>query len=341
MRRPYLREYAPPRPVIRRPQQKVGAICGLEAWRRSFSFTTDPAHSDAFTVTMSSQQQAKFAALLEEERLPASYAEFAQRWIQPLAVWLAAARRRRHAPLLAGVNGAQGTGKTTLCKFLQRLLEQEFNTVTLSLDDFYLGRGARRRLAAQVHPLLATRGPPGTHDCARLVATVDKLLAGKAVTAPRFDKATDECLPVASWRRHEQPVDIVLLEGWCVGCPPQPEEMLSRPVNRLEADEDADGRWREYVNARLAEDYAALFARLHCLIMLQAPSLAAVQEWRGLQEQKLHGKEDGRVMDAARLRRFIQHFERLTLCCLAELPGRADYLLRLNEAHEVAEAVVK
>ncbi|MCY4428166.1 MAG: hypothetical protein OXC05_14230 [Halieaceae bacterium] len=279
--------------------------------------------------------------LVEEERLPASYADFAQRWIQPLAVWLAAARRRRGAPLLAGVNGAQGTGKTTLCKFLQLLLEREYKTITLSLDDFYLGRDERRRLAAQVHPLLATRGPPGTHDSASLAATLDKLLAGKSVTAPRFDKVTDDRLPVASWRRHQQPVDIVLLEGWCVGCPPQPGEMLGRPVNPLEADEDAGGRWRRYVNARLAEDYAALFARLHCLIMLQAPSLAAVQEWRGLQEQKLHAEEDRRGMDATRLRRFLQHYERLTLWCLAELPGRADYLLRLNEAHEVAEVVVK
>jgi len=38
----------------------------------------------------------------------------------------------------------------------------------LSLDDFYLGHAARLQLARDIHPLLATRGVPGTHDIAFL-----------------------------------------------------------------------------------------------------------------------------------------------------------------------------
>ena len=291
---------------------------------------------------MNRKAPTQFAALLAEERLPASYRDFARRWIEPLADWLLAeVRRRGGAPMLVGVNGAQGTGKTTLCKFLRELLEPEIATVTLALDDFYLGRAARQRLAGQVHPLLATRGVPGTHDIALLQTTLENLLAGTAASWPRFDKAMDDRLPEADWPRSEAPVALVLLEGWCIGCPPQPQALLEQPVNRLEAEEDGDGRWRRHVNAGLADQYAQLFARLQRLIVLQAPSLAAVRRWRALQERKLAQREPGRTMDRARLHRFLQHYERLTNWCLAELPKRADYLLRLDERHQVAEVVLR
>ena len=39
----------------------------------------------------------------------------------------------------------------------------------LSIDDFYLSKAKRKRLAASVHPLLAIRGVPGTHDVHRLL----------------------------------------------------------------------------------------------------------------------------------------------------------------------------
>ena len=294
------------------------------------------------TRTMNRKAPAQFAALLAAERLPASYRDFARRWIEPLADWLLTeVRRHGDAPLLVGVNGAQGTGKTTLCKFLRELLEPEIATVTLALDDFYLEHAARQRLAEQVHPLLATRGVPGTHDITLLQTTLEQLLAGTAASWPRFDKAADDRLPEAVWPRSEAPVALVLLEGWCIGCPPQPQALLEQPVNRLEAGEDGDGRWRRHVNAVLADQYAQVFAGLQRLIVLQAPSLAAVRRWRALQERKLAQREPGRTMDRARLHRFLQHYERLTNWCLAELPKRADYLLRLDERHQVAEVVLR
>ena len=78
-----------------------------------------------------------------------------------------------------GVAGLQGSGKSTLAAQVAALAESRGRRVAvLSIDDFYLDHGARAALARDVHPLLATRGPPGTHDLALACDTIDALRAG-------------------------------------------------------------------------------------------------------------------------------------------------------------------
>ncbi len=274
-------------------------------------------------------------SLIEQQQLPAAYLEQVNDWLLPLSQWLAQRRRHHKTALLVGLNGAQGTGKSTVALFLQALLEQQgLVCCTLSLDDFYLGRKARTALAQDIHPLLATRGVPGTHDLQQLNTVLDALLAGDSILLPRFNKADDDVVAQEDWPMHSGAVDVIVLEGWCVGCPAQRDAVLLDPVNALEADEDAEGRWRGYVNKQLRGDYADLFARLNVLLMLQAPSMQAVLQWRRLQEQKLTIKASGQaLMDASAIRRFVQHFERLTRHCLVVLPLRADYILTLDSEH--------
>lgn len=278
----------------------------------------------------------RLKTLAAAEALPASYPEMAERWFTPLAAWLADRQRDLGGPLLVGVNGAQGTGKTTACAVLCLMLESRgLRAVTLSLDDFYLGREARASLARNIHPLLATRGVPGTHEIALLDGALDELLNGRAVAVPVFDKASDDRLPRDQWRPQD-PADVVLLEGWCIGATPEKPEALDQPLNELEAGEDADGRWRRYVNEQLAGPYAALFARMHALVMLKAPSLERVLEWRQLQESKLAQRRSGEgVMSPAQVRRFVEHYERVTRHCFADMPARADYLLEIGEDHTI------
>ncbi len=38
----------------------------------------------------------------------------------------------------------------------------------LSIDDYYLSKIERLRISQKVHPLLITRGVPGTHDIKKL-----------------------------------------------------------------------------------------------------------------------------------------------------------------------------
>jgi len=237
-------------------------------------------------------------------------------------------------PLVLGVAGGQGSGKSTLARQLERALGAAgARTAACSLDDFYLSKARRAELAARVHPLLATRGVPGTHDVAALAGVIDDLGRTGGVALPVFDKGADDPLPPAQWRRVAGPVDVLVLEGWCVGARPQSDAELARPVNALERDEDPDGRWRRYVNDALGGPYAKLWTRLHGLVYLQVPGMAAVRRWRTKQEQTLPA---GRRMGAAAIERFVAHYERLTAAMLTEVPARADVTAVLDDAHTVA-----
>ena len=245
----------------------------------------------------------------------------------------------RTYPFVLGLSGLQGSGKSTLAARLVKC-GQGFGTVALSLDDFYLSRTERNALARRVHPLFATRGVPGTHDLARLHATLDALVvASPAQPAwlPRFDKGRDEPVPSDQWQMVTTAPALIVLEGWCLGLPAQSEAALGEPVNALERDEDADGRWRRHVNAQLQGPYAGLWRRLDHLVLLAAPSFDVVERWRGEQEQALRRAVAPQAMDAASLRRFIAHFERLSRHALAVLPALADAVVMLDADRGVLE----
>jgi D-glycerate 3-kinase len=276
-------------------------------------------------------------AFLRREALPESYRDVIATHVAPLGEELIEASRGLERPLSVGLCGAQGSGKSTLTAALAALLGARGLTVAaLSLDDFYLTRAERRQLAASVHPLLATRGVPGTHDVALALRTF-ALLAQEGETAlPSFDKAIDDRRDAAQWPRVPGPAEVVLFEGWCVGARPQSAQALATPINALERDEDARGDWRRHVNDALADPYRPLFDGFDRLLLLQAPSFEVVFEWRREQEQKLARRlaasgGDGRaLMNEAQLARFIAHYERLTRHILDEMPARADMLFTLD-----------
>lgn len=233
-----------------------------------------------------------------------------------------------HGPgLVVGVGGPQGSGKSTACAAAAGQLEARgLRTAVLALDDLYLPLAARRRLARETHPLLLTRGPPGTHDTALGLHLLDELRRPGAVQAPRFSKAHDDRGPSAP--AFAAPADVVLFEGWCVGARPEPAERLAAPLNALEREEDTDGRWRAGVNRRLAGDYAALWARIDRLVLLTAPGWPTTCAWRAEAEEGLRARGGG--MTPAALVRFMDHYQRLTLWIAQDLPGRADLVIRLD-----------
>ncbi|MBN8499598.1 MAG: kinase [Sphingomonadales bacterium] len=242
--------------------------------------------------------------------------------------------RAGRTPLVIGLCGAQGSGKSTLAAYLAAGLAAEgLRIATLSLDDLYKTRADRCLLARHVHPLLATRGVPGTHDIPLGCEVIATLERGDAAPLPRFDKAADDRVPPPQWPLAPPATQVLLLEGWCVGARPQPD--VSMPVNALEAAEDRDAVWRKYVNTALSGDYQALFARLDRLVLLAAPGWEIVARWREQQEAALRSKGGPAVMSPAGVARFIQHYERLTRWILAEMPLRADLTARLGSGREV------
>ncbi|TJY61913.1 hypothetical protein E4T66_06605 [Sinimarinibacterium sp. CAU 1509] len=265
--------------------------------------------------------------------------------LRALCDWIAKVRDHQTTAAVIGINGAQGSGKSTLARALALRLCESYSlqVATLSIDDFYLTRDQRQALASRVHPLLQTRGVPGTHDVAGLISAISRLRtlqAGETLALPRFIKAVDERAPPDDWSLIRGPVDLVLFEGWCVGTPPQDVSQLSPAINALERDEDADGRWRRWVNQQLAGPYAALFAAIDYLIFLQAPDFDCVLEWRRQQEDdnarepttRIHTRPTG-LMNATELARFIAHYERLSRHALAVLPSQADVVVELDRDH--------
>lgn len=284
-------------------------------------------------------EAAIIAAFVRDEGLPERFAALAERLHRPLAARIAGWAAEGRASLVIGICGPQGSGKSTLVALVSRLLAaRNLKVATLSIDDLYLTKAERARLARDVHPLLATRGVPGTHDSALGLSVLDALGRPGTIALPRFDKARDDRAPEADWPRVEGPADVVLLEGWCVGARPQPAAMLDRPVNALERDEDPDGVWRGFANAALAGPYATLFARLDRLVLLTAPEFAVVRGWRGEQEARLRerlaaeGRDPSLAMDEAALDRFVAHYERLTRWIAEDLPGAADVVIPLDAA---------
>lgn len=253
-----------------------------------------------------------------------------------------------HTPII-GINGAQGSGKSTLCKLISIVLREGFDkrATTLSIDDIYLTGSERKTLAKDIHPLLATRGVPGTHDVLlgrSLINGFKELAKGQTLMVPVFDKAIDDRLPAKQSRIVTGPVDLVLFEGWCVGAKAQPEETLHEAINSLEKEEDSGQVWRNYVNQQLQQDYKQLFDELDMLIMLKVPDMASVLEWRSEQEQKLAKTttlSDHKIMDSSALKRFIMHYERLTRYMLKEMPNRADIVCELNSEHLFENVTVK
>ena len=242
-----------------------------------------------------------------------------------------------HAGLLViGICGAQGSGKSTLVAALAaRLGEQGTVCAVLSLDDLYLMRAERAQLGRDVHPLLATRGVPGTHDVALGLAVIAALKRGEPAKLPRFDKGRDDRADEADWPCAPPKCQVLLFEGWCAGAAPQPASALARPVNALEEREDPDLIWRSYANAALTGPYQELFARIDLLILLAAPGWEVVECWRDEQEAALRHSHAERAMSPATVARFIQHYERLTRWILEEMPGRADITVRLGPHREV------
>ena len=239
--------------------------------------------------------------------------------------------------MCVAISGAQGSGKTTLARILtDELVRGGVSAVVCSLDDFYLERARRVTLSQSQHPLLITRGVPGTHDVELCLRVLDSVTQ-RPTAMPVFDKGLDDRVEPSRWPI-VGPVDVVVIEGWCLGARPQTPQALVAPTNELEREEDADGRFRRFVNDALGGRYQDLFERFDELIYLQVPDFDAVRRWRG--EQELQIPERLR-MSPSQLRRFAAHYERLTRWMREDVPARADLTVVLDGEHRIETLITK
>ena len=284
---------------------------------------------------------------LGRHQLPESYLSMAESAFSPLIDEFNTQYQVNQKTYIIGINGCQGSGKSTLADYLCTVVAEKYHlaTVALSLDDFYLTKAKRIELSRKIHPLLAQRGVPGTHDINLAIDTINSLASGNKTLITRFDKSMDDRVPEANSETITGHIGLIVIEGWCFGAKPQAPNSLIEPVNHLERSEDPDGVYRDYVNTALATQYPQLFELADSTAMLRAPSFKTVFEWRLEQEQKLIEKLRPTKTDPAsvstmsdqEIRRFIQNFQRITEHCLEEMPTRVDHLFQLNAARQIVD----
>ncbi len=288
------------------------------------------------------------ATFIKQHNLPEDFKLTVEKYYQPFAEQLFSRFSATNDVYFVGINGCQGSGKSTFTDFIASYLTTQYqlNVVVMSLDDFYFSSATRNKLAQDIHPLLATRGVPGTHDIVELrhiLAQLKQQSSGFSIQ--KFNKATDEPFPESKWTSVEKPADIVLLEGWCWGVKPQTAEQLILPINELECQYDKTGVWRNYVNQQLKNAYQPLYKEMDFWLALQAPSLDCVYKWRLEQEQKLKvrnmGIENSKIMTPTEVLNFTQYFQRLSIQGCKTFAQSSDAIFYLGYDRKITDMSIK
>ncbi len=227
-------------------------------------------------------------------------------WL-PLGIKLASQRQQLKRPLIQGILGGQGTGKTTTCKILSLILDQlGYRTVSLSLDDLYKTYSDRLLLTQQDSRLI-WRGPPGTHDVDLGLKVLDQIRQSQSpVMVPRFDKSAYRGAGDRTNPEIVTNIDIVLFEGWFVGVRPINADLFDTAPPPILTNEDR--AFARDMNLRL-HDYLPLWERLDSLIVLYPTDYRSSLEWRKQAEQQMiaAGKSG---MSNAEIDKFVNYFWR-------------------------------
>ena len=240
------------------------------------------------------------------------------------------------------LSGSQGSGKSTLAKLLKLVIEKYYTkkVMLLSIDDYYLCKNQRLKLSKKIHPLLLTRGVPGTHDIKTLKYHINQFQNQNfPISTPIFNKLKDD---ISKKRKVIHNAQILLLEGWCCGSVPIANKYLFKNINSLENTYDKNTNWRKYYNSLLRNEYKSVFSLFEKKIYIKAPSFKYVLKWRYAQEKRNASNSNNKnIMNKAKLKEFIQHYEKLTKWMMLTMPNQADILIKINSNQKIKKLLFK
>ena len=264
----------------------------------------------------------------------------------PLCFWISK-KADKKKPYFVGLAGGQGTGKTTISSLIKIILTKYFklNVFRISIDDFYKTRKERISLSKKVHPMLLTRGVPGTHDINMMLNFFrnSKSKKFKRLKLPTFNKAIDDRFNKKKWYDLKKRPDVIIFEGWCVGAKSEKNLTLKKTINSMEKIKDQKQVWRNYVNHQLKSKYKKLYSQLNCLVYLKAKNFSLLHKWRMKQERKLwvQSKVKSKIMSRGDVLNFMQTYQRITQNMFRNMPKYASVIFNLNSNHQIQSAVYK
>ena len=266
----------------------------------------------------------------------------------PVSQWISKKANKKKT-LIIGLAGGQGSGKTTISSILCIILKKYFklNVFIVSIDNFYKTRKDRKILSKKKHPLLMTRGVPGTHDINLMLSFFKKTKSKKfeSFKVPKFNKAIDDRYKKSLWYKIKSKPEIIIFEGWCVGARAQSNSQLKKPINSLEKLYDHETNWRSYVNDQLKTKYKILFKQLDGLIYLKAKNFNLLREWRLKQERKLQiqtkNKRNLKIMSSGDVINFMQTYQRITQQMFKDALKSSSIIMNLNSNHQIKKIIFK
>ena len=263
-------------------------------------------------------------------------------YLIPICFWIVK-KSNKKSPLIIGLAGGQGTGKTTIASIISLILKKYFKlkVFKISIDDFYKTRNERKKISKSIHPLLMIRGVPGTHDY-KIIYEFFKKIKNKKIAKfrlPKFDKSKDERYNKKFWYKIDSKPDVIIFEGWCVGAKSQKNSKLIKSINSLEKISDQNFVWRKYVNLQLKKNYKNLFKQIDEIIYLKANNFKILQKWRIKQEKTLwlksKNKRSLRIMNRSDIINFMQTYQRITQNMFKDAPKYASIVIKLNSNHQI------
>ncbi|MDB9314603.1 glycerate kinase [Spirulina sp. CS-785/01] len=262
-------------------------------------------------------------------------------WL-PFALELIEVREKLQRPLVQGILGGQGTGKSTIASAVQLILGQlGYSSVALSLDDLYKSYIERQQLQ-RFDPRIIWRGPPGTHDVEIGIELLDKLRQAtrtKPVVIPRFDKSAWQGAGDKADPEIIDPVDIILFEGWFVGVRPVPDDSaFDHPPDPIRTEEDR--QFARDMNERLM-DYVHLWHRLDRLVVLNPVDYRLSKQWRKEAEQKMREQKQSGMTDGE-IDEFVEYFWKalhpeLFITPLVNNPILTDLVVEVEADHTIGK----
>ena len=238
------------------------------------------------------------------------------------------------------ISGSQGSGKSTLSKLIKIIIEKTSSkkVMLLSIDDYYLSKIDRYNLSKQIHPLLITRGVPGTHNIKKLKEHLGQFKKKQfPIITPTFNKLKDD---ISKKTKVFNKADILILEGWCCGAKPIENKFLKINLNKVEKELDKDFKWRKYYNSKLKNEYQQIFKTFDRIIYLQPLSFQFVLKWRYAQEKNNAKKTKTKnFMNKNTTKNFILYYEKLTKWMIKNMPDKADMLIKVDKEQKIKKII--